>query len=826
MVNLLLPLGLAAGAGHSVFYPELPSFWWWLAIGVCLLVFYFTRLAPMRLALLTGYGSYLGSDPDTTNGLCCLSTCLISIVRSFVLFLTAFALGAALGSLNITRVLSHQLTHDKDKQLAELVFDITYVNGRSGRATQLNATVVQVSWPDLKRADSISSASFVGQDIKLSWYSPPVLEAGQRWRGQVTLRRPRSFENPGGFDYAAWLLGQGIVATGYLSGIKKVSLIERNKETPIDSMRAALQKRLMQHEKLMARFFLALLIGDKSQLSSSDWQVLQSTGTIHLMAISGLHVGLVAGLGFGLGLMMVRLWYVRKGAFSPWLKRLMPAVISLVFATVYAALAGFSLPTQRALIACILVNSAIVLGVRLIPRVALAWAFLVMTLMQPLAWLQMGFWLSFAAVACLLLLFSGNLGHEPRWRSAWRMQWQLCVVMTLPLWLLGLPSSVIAPLVNIVAVPIIGLVIVPLLLLWAALSATPLGEWLMLFLNMIFEWLWWSLEWAATVMPAAQNMLWQPLKMTALNVLLLGMIAVALLLPRTQGLKGIAICALVCVVLGSQPKKPSFSLTALDVGQGLSVVMQMGESVWLYDTGAHFSERFNIGQHIVLPYLRQQGFAQLNMVVSHNDNDHAGGAAPLLEAFSISRLLHGEPLSGSAHKLASHQYEGSIAEPCIQGQSWREGEANFRVLWPLALTAAAKQQQPNYLANNNNLSCVLLIEVGGYRFLLPGDIEAPVEQALVDSGLLVDIDVLLAPHHGSKTSSSPDFLAAIKPEHIIVSAGFKNRYGHPHPEVLARYRALGATVWNTAEQGAVQIHLNENELIITGERNLNPKLWH
>lgn len=833
-VFLLKVLAAACGLGHVVLYSELPSFWGALAL---------------LFALVAALARW-----------CCAHRS----IKTMLLYSGIFSVAAAVGVWQLQAVMANVLPHTLDKQRVPVQFVITHMGIQGVRYQQFEAVLLGGEPVE----SVVSGYRLAGKKVRLSWYdsaasSLPRLAVGQQWQAEVTLRRPRGLSNPGGFDYAAWLLAQGYSATGYLSTHATTQWVATQPLSLLMRLRQHLSAQLsgvggegpVMHS---TRFFKALLMGSRDELSTDDWQVLQATGTVHLMAISGLHVGLVAAIGFGLGLFVHRLalWGISRycyGKASVWGYRLLPALMAISLAAGYALLAGFAVPTRRALIAVVLLNIAWSLGVRFAPSHLLALALLLVAWSEPFAWLQAGFWLSFAAVALLLLKFNGylyarsaaydELSPSRQKFALWRqrmglgmaMQGLLSLAMCLPLWLLGFPASGLSPLANMIAVPLVALVFVPGLLLWIPVSFTPLGAPLLQLLGGAFDGLWWGLTQLAH---SPVGLLWPSLAFegvwAVIGFALLLIACVFMVLPRSYALPIGALAILALLAFGGEHKPKHFKMTALDVGQGLAIVTSTPRApALIFDTGAAFGERFNTGAHIIAPYLRRTAVKNIAIMVSHGDADHKGGLVPLLQQFEPVALWSGERFSG----LPQH------AEPCYAGQQWRWGDARYTVLWPqqrprmlkrplsqsavLAQRSIAKDATGVKPVSSNNLSCVLLIEYAGWVFLLPGDIDKTVEKALLAQQILPKVDVLIAPHHGSKTSSSEAFLQAIKPRHIVVSAAFKSRYGHPHASVVARYNAVGAKVWNTADHGAVSFMVNtDGQMTVQAERLANPKIWH
>lgn len=618
------------------------------------------------------------------------------------------------------------------------------------------------------------------QRLRLSWYAGPPVQAGERWRLAVQLRRPLGTANPQVFDYEAWLLAQRIGALGSVKAGQRLQAA-----SGVTAWRDQLRQRLLQTPAFAREGALAaLVLGDGSGLSRADWQVLQATGTVHLMVISGQHIALLAGLVYAAvaGLARLGLW-PRALPWLPW-----ACGLGFAAALAYGVLAGFEVPVQRA---CVMV--ALVLLWRLRFRHLGVWLALLMALnavllVEPLASLQAGFWLSFAAVAVLLLVFAGRLGPWPWWRSWGRAQWSMAVGLLPAMLALGLPVSLSGPLVNLLAVPLLGVVVVPLALLGTLLLPVPwLGETCLWLAGGLLHGLFWGLTQVAAVLPA-----WLPVA-PPLWAWCLGVLGVVLvLLPAGvpgRGLGVLLVLPLLWVPV-PRPAPGEVQVWQWDVGQGLSVLLRTREHALLYDAGPRHGD-FDLGERLVLPALRAQGISRLDvLLLSHADLDHAGGAEALQRGLPIGRVLSGEAAALPA-VLA--------AQPCIDGASWQWDGVRFST-WRW-------QQAPE----GNPASCVLQVEAAsGERLLLTGDIDQAAERALLASGRDLRADWLQVPHHGSGSSSSLAFLQAVAPRAALLSRARYNVYGHPHPQVLARYRALGVEVYDSVADGSLQLLLGRH----------------
>ncbi|MGZ9705931.1 DNA internalization-related competence protein ComEC/Rec2 [Pseudomonas sp. GNP013] len=627
-------------------------------------------------------------------------------------------------------------------------------------------------------ADSRSRHTRLPRRIRVSWHGGPAVHSGERWRLAVTLKRPSGLLNFQGFDHETWLLAQRIGATGTVKDGERL--------TPArNAWRDTLRQRLMTVDAQGREAGLAaLVLGDGSGLADEDWQVLQDTGTVHLLVISGQHIGLLAGLIYGLIALLAR--YGCWPATWPWL----PWACGLAFVAAlgYGLLAGFGVPVQRA---CVMVG--LVLLWRLRFRHLGAWWPLLLALngvlvLEPLASLQPGFWLSFGAVAVLILAFGGRLGPWRLWQAWTRAQWLIAIGLFPLLLMLDLPISLSAPLANLVAVPWISLVVLPLALLGTTLLAVPLvGEGLLWLAGGALDLLFQGLALLAAHLPA-----WIPAEVPLGYWLVSLAGAVIVLLPSGVPFRLLGWPMLLLAVFTPRELVPHgrVDVVQLDVGQGQAIILRTRHHSVLYDAGPR-SRAADLGARVVLPSLKKLGIASLDlMLISHADADHAGGAAAVARGLPVKRVVGGET-DGLPEFLGT--------QPCISGERWQWDGVSFELWqWPGAV-------------DGNPKSCVLQVQANGERLLLTGDIDRAAERALLDSPLALRTDWLQAPHHGSRSSSSRPFVQQLEPTSVLISRGRGNAFGHPHAQVLERYRAVGSRVYDSAEQGAVRLQLGAFE---------------
>lgn len=642
--------------------------------------------------------------------------------------------------------------------------------------------------------------------LQLSWYDTEVRPgAGERWRLAVRLRRPRGSVNPGAFDAERWWLSRRIGATGYVRESGRNARLAVAPARSLLALRARLagEIRARLGDRPGAAIVLALGLGIRDGISPGQWRVLRRTGTAHLMAISGLHVGMAAGLGW----LLAGGWPRRPGGPG---RRQRGTVAALALASAYAALAGFSLPTRRAL-----VMLAAGLGSRLLGREAgalrpLCAALVTVLVADPLVPLSPGFWLSFLAVAALLATVGARPLPPPGWRTAVAAQPAVWLALLVPGLTVFGGLAPVAPLVNLVAIPLFGIAVVPAVLLGLALLVTwpAAGGWLLGLVATTLERLWPALEAAATVPGAWLS--WPGLPTVALVVLALG----ATLGLAPAGLPGrwLAPALLAAGLAWRAPAPPpgSVRLAVLDVGQGLSVAVETRRHVLVFDAGPAWRGGGDAGERIVAPYLRWRGHGRVDaLVISHGDNDHRGGAAGVAAALEVGRIVAGPDA------LAGGLPAGPPVVACADGQAWTWDGVRFAFLHPPAAGGFG----------GNDSSCVLAVETAAGRVLLTGDIEAAGERALLGRDLAAAL--VIAPHHGSDTSSRPGLVRATRPRWVVFPAARGNRWGFPTEAVRSRWQAAGAATLTTGEAGAVILELGPGRQARgpAGWRCLRRRFW-
>ena len=607
------------------------------------------------------------------------------------------------------------------------------------------------------------------EKLRLSWYYPEQkIAPGQVWRFTVRLKPPHGNFNPGGFDYERWLYVKEIGAVGYVRN-KPVPVLISQKPlwTSVSVWRQFIADGVDQLSETgaFAGIIKALIIGDRFSITQNQWQILRKTGTVHLMAISGLHIGLISGMVY---FFVLRIW--AKTSIMRWLPANIAALGAMFVAICYAALAGFSIPTQRALIMLCVAMIAILWHRHVRPFNTLAIAMLVVVASDPLAVLSAGFWLSFLAVAIIIFVIGGRLRKPGYWHGAIKIHLATALGLSPLLMLFFQQTSLIAPLANLIAVPVVGLVVVPLSLLLVVLLfiAPGLAQILLQAIEFVLQGLWEMLSFLADSSFALLE-----ISQPSMTAIILAMIGILLLLAP-KGIPGrwLSACLLLPLFFNAsdRPQSGEVKMTLLDVGQGLSTVIQTAHHVLVFDTGAKYSQQFDSGASVVLPFLRYNNLDRIDsLVISHGDNDHIGGADYLIKKIPVKKIITSVP----------EKFTDSSPVSCLSGQSWQWDGVNFLILSP--------KTEP--FASGNDNSCVLMITAVSGKILLTGDIEATAENWLVDTyGEQLQANVLVAPHHGSKTSSTNDFLQQVRAEYVLIPAGYRNRFGFPHQEVLDRYK--------------------------------------
>ena len=718
--------------------------------------------------------------------------------------LTIISLGYLWATLIANHALNNRLLVEFEKKPLNLIVNIVDFPKGDESYASFTVEVVQAQYGE-------QPALQANARVRLSCYQcNAVFDLGDQLNVDAVLRRPRGSQSWGAFDFEKYALSKNIAATGYIKNINnKVALTERT-HGRLQLIKA--RQRLKQHlqnnvdEQTAFAILSALAIGDRSAFTTDTWRLLRATGLSHVVSISGLHIGLIFLIFRFLARKILNqlcsLYLIIPANY-------LESFIALLFAAIYAAMAGFSLPTQRALI-MLLIYCLHLLSPKktnLISMLSLTVGFIM--LVDPLAILSSSFWLSISAVLLI------GLAQLTRKRSMVYFQCFLSLTMA-PLAIAFFAEvSLISPLVNLIVVPLISFIVLP---------------WLF-FSFFLIELLPWLGQTSLSLLSQSVQFFWQ------LLLQIEGALAISSVqLFITPWLYLIIACVILVIVLWSvlpnkrfilllllltgflepnnkELSEGEFILTVLDVGQGLAIVIETPLGVSIFDTGNRYGET-DSAQQIIIPYLQQLGTKRLqSLIVSHIDSDHIGGLDTLLKNYPYNHLMISEHVVFDLNKTI-HQTK------CQRGTIWQESGVSFEILAPNS------QKNVKQLSRNNG-SCVLLIKSPWGSVLLPGDIEREVEHQLVkrfDTEL--NVDVLVLAHHGSQTSSSPAFLQAAKPNIAIASSGYLSRHGHPHSKVVARVNKINANLLNTAVSGSIKIKFSETGLQTTEYRAKWRRFWY
>lgn len=670
---------------------------------------------------------------------------------------------------------------DRESRSIRFEFEVAPTRGDESLATSLVGRRLRLSWWD--KADNEEDFSAVAH---------PVLRVGDRWIFTARLKKPWGFRNPGGFDYERWLYAKHIVATGSIRPYPPPRRLAEAERYPLDRYRQHIADRFAQqlpgnpHTSIL----IALAIGEESGITPWQWEIFNRTGVGHLMSISGSHIGLVAGLIFTLAWTV---WSRIPSLALRWPATRAAALVALLGAGGYTLLSGLSVPAQRSFLMAAVAMLALIMLRPAIPSRILALALLVVLAIDPGAPLQIGFWLSFGAVTVILYSVSGRW-REHRWLGQTvHLQLNITLALFPPTLLFFKQFPGLSPLANLIAIPWVGCTVLPLSLLAALL--TPFSDTLQsVALNMAamtMEGLWQVLRWLDQW--PERTMLYRPTP--PLWTLALALLGVALwLAPRGLPIRwlGIPLCLPLLWPPVVAPVSGGFWFTLLDAGEGLAAVVRTRDHTLVYDTGRRIGATLDTGRAVLAPFLRDQGVKRVDLlIVSHADSQHTGGVRSLRELFPVERILTSAP----------SQIPIDGAEPCLAGQIWEWDEVQFQMLHP-----------PSTGFGDDNASCVLKVSGRGGRVLLPGDIETGAEMTLVRNyGTELAAEVLVAPHQGRRNLSTAAFLDAVQPHYILFATGYRNRYGYPRADTVARYQATRAVLLDSSHEGALTFRLEPGQ---------------
>ena len=782
----------ALGTGLLQQQAELPEIGWTWSL----------LLLAIAIGLLRYYQSMI---PVTIN----------RIVFGFFFVGVGFFWATAMAHWRLADALPHEWER-KDIQVVGVVASVPQSDERSVRFRF-----------DVERV--VREGAIVPKKVALSWYKErqadsdqkglPVIKAGERWQVTVRLKQPHGTMNPHGFDYEAWALERNIRATGYVRSSADNQRLDPMIQRPvywIEHIREEIQQHFAANlvDKTYAGILKTLATGDQHAILRDQWQIFTRTGTNHLMAISGLHITMVSSMVFAAVFWLWR-WNTYLTLRFP--ARRAAVMAGLIVAFSYAVLSGFAIPAQRAFCMLAVVAIALWRGHHMSATLVLAWALFWVVLLDPWAIIAPGFWLSFGAIVIIMLVTVGRIG-KTHWLRDWvRIQWAITLGLIPLLLALFQQVSLVSPIANAIAIPLVSLVVVPLTLL----ATMPLFDFMLPLAHDVLRIVMILLE-SLSNMP---NAVWQQHTPPMWTIVAAIVGILWLLLPGSLGLGffagfparwlGFITLLPMFLVQPIQPKAGELWLTILDVGQGLAVVARTEHHALLFDTGPGFGET-DSGSRIIVPYLRGEGIQHLDtLIVSHVDSDHSGGAVSVLEAIPVKLLL------SSLH--THHPIQQAVLEKdrCRAGQFWQWDGVHFELLHPLERDYGNPQRKIN--AN----SCVLKITSIHGSVLLPADIEGKDELALLarDSDKL-PATVLIAPHHGSYTSSTAAFVHRVNPLLTIFTTGYQNRYDHPRNTVVARYRNLGSELLRSDRDGAILIRFANDGRSFDSWRKLHRRYWH
>ena len=731
--------------------------------------------------------------------------------------IVTLCLGASFALLRADLRMSHALPAEWEARDIELI-------GVIDELPQADAYGVRFAFA-VERVLTVEAT--VPPRIALGWYKPsikelqgeplPKLHAGERWQFTVRLKRPHGYVNPHGFDSEAWMLENELRATGSVRGDEPNRRLAANAGRAIDhlnQLRDRLRERMqnaLQNQRY-AGVIVALALGDQRAISEADWALFNATAVSHLLSISGAHVTLFASW---VAFAVFALW--RR---SPRLIAMLPAqqaaaLVAAFIAVAYAALSGFAVPAQRTCYMLLTVAAALMLRRRLSPWLILSWSLVVVLVIDPWAVLAVGFWFSFLAVFLLIFVTFGRVGEWPWWQRALAAQWAVTLGLAPLSVALFQQVSLVGPLANAVAIPLVTMIVVPLTLVWLIF---PIDALLSL-AHQLIAWLAAGLHWLTTL----PSPLWTQHAPPWWSVLLATLGCLILLAPRGWPHRwlGVVWCLPLFFLVPKTPPEGEFNLTVLDIGQGTTAVVQTKNHTLVYDTGPRWTETADTGSRIIAPYLRAMGVSRIHgLVVSHLDIDHSGGARSLITHVPVSWML--TSIESDSDVANAAKQRGVETLRCFAGQSWTWDNVRFEVLHPTT---------ENYLdasRKTNDRSCVIKVSNGRFSALLTADIEALSEGELIKRNMdtrALKSDALLMPHHGSRTSSTPAFIDAVAPKLALINAGYRNRFGHPREDVLARYTERSINVLRTDWHGAILIRSVDGFSNAEKSRETRQRYW-
>ncbi|WP_047539325.1 DNA internalization-related competence protein ComEC/Rec2 [Methylotenera versatilis] len=811
----LFAIGFVLGAWLLQQQPALPSTYVYLAI--LPMAFLTFRIATTQLLLIQRESLF--------------NSQITQFLKKLSLFICAILLGFYWAAGSASLRLSDELPKEWQQKSIELIGVIASLPEVTERGERFKFDVEKVLTEDatnsLKVPAHISLNFYRNNKTATPESNPPentgannYFHAGERWQFTVKLKRPHTTYNPHGFDFEAWALSENMRATGSInqkSNHKKLSNFVFKPNYIVEHFREKVGNRISNAliNQPYAGVIRALVVGDDSQISPADWNVYLRTGTNHLMSISGLHITMLAGLAFAVTAFVWRR-VPRLVMYFP--TRKAATIAGLIIAVLYACLAGLSVPTQRTLFMLMTFALALLLGRNLAISRALSIALVVVVLIDPWAVIAPGFWLSFSAVVLIAYVSVGRLKTQHWLVEAVRTQWAITLgLLPLLIAMFG-QASIISPLANALAIPVISLIVVPLSIVGSLLPI----DFVLQAAHWVLDICMHGLHWLANLPMAV----WQQSTPPAWAILVAVLGALWLLLPRgfPQRWLGLVLFLPLFFVKPVVLNSGEMQVSVLDVGQGLSVVIKTANHTFLYDAGSRYSAQSNAGSRIVVPYLRSMGVAKLNgFVVSHNDTDHSGGAASVLTQIPVGWLATSFDVATDMVP-ADFDADSRVKKhlKCFAGQRWRWDGVDFQVLYP------SRESYQHLEITDNNRSCVIRVNSAFGSLLLAGDIEKKAEAELLRMyPSQLASDVLIVPHHGSKTSSTLAFIQAVGAKHAIFTVGYLNRFKHPKDVIEKRHVDAGAVVYRSDYNGAVLLDFMAGKpLKIDTWRQVQPRYWH
>jgi competence protein ComEC len=731
----------------------------------------------------------------------------------------AFAAGFLWASLIGHARLADELAFAGEGRDVRIVGVVASLPAQLDRGTRFEFAVESIEAPGIH----------VPSRVALAWYgAQAAVKPAERWTFTVRLKRPHGSLNPGGFDFEAWMIERAVRASGYVrearldDAPKRLDTMVWNAGAVVDRARHELRERLQR--RLQAERYggvlVALVLGDQRAIREDDWVLFNRTGISHLVSISGLHITMIAGLA---ALLASGAWRRshRLLQFGP--AQTAGAVAAVATALAYCLLAGWGVPAQRTFFMLATVAIALLLRWNAHASTTLALAAAVVCVLDPWAVIAPGFWLSFGAVAAIFYVVSGRPATDHGWRhrlgEAARIQGAVTLGLVPLTAVLFQQISVVSPFANAVAIPLVSLAVTPLALIGALFVALPeplasIAVPCLTFAHALFELLAAALSWSVQLPWASVAVAAPPVWSLALACA--GV--VWLLAPRGWPARWVAWAWFVPMFVWppARPAAGDLWVTALDVGQGMAILVESPAHAILYDSGPRYSTEADAGARVIAPYLRLRGIDRLDLlVVSHLDSDHSGGTASLARSLPIGRIWTSV---SAAHPMFEN---ASGVSRCVDGQTIAFEATTLRVLHPTS------DDYTRTGMTTNAMSCVLEVRSGPHRVLLTGDLPARQEAQLVARYPDLKSTVMSAPHHGSRSSSTAAFIDAVRPQWVVFQAGYRNRFAHPDAEVAARYAAAGSRAIRTDHAGATQWRLRgDGSVDIESMRVSRKRYWH